>query len=77
VGVSALAWEYGRHPANDLQLSGLMDVEPVIGAFGECFDPDEAAIAVRMLHEHPGTVSDAQLIEEIGLAIAVHRRRGR
>jgi hypothetical protein len=30
-----------------------------------------------MLREYAGTVPDAQLIEEIGLAVAAHRRRGR
>ena len=55
----------------------MMDADAVIAALGDRFDPDEAAIVERMLHEHSGTVPDAQLIEEIGLAIAVHRRRGR
>jgi len=37
---------------------------------------DKAAIAERMLREYAGTVPDAQLIEEIGLAMAVHRSGG-
>ena len=54
-----------------------MDVDAVIVALGDRFDPDEAAIAERMLREYAGTVPDAQLIEEIGLAMAVYRRGGR
>jgi len=54
-----------------------MDIEAVIKALGTRFDTDEAAIAERMLREYGGTVPDDQLMSEIGLAIAVHRRRGR
>lgn len=54
-----------------------MDVDAVVAALDTRFDSDEAAIAEQMLREHADTVLDAQLIEEIGLAIAVHRRRGR
>ncbi len=39
--------------------------------------PDEVAIAERLLRESGGTIPDAQLIEEIGLALAVHRREKR
>ena len=51
-----------------------MDVAAVIAALDTHFDPDEAAIAERMLREHAGTMPDQQLIEEIGLAIAILRR---
>ena len=51
-----------------------MDVDAVIAALGERFDLDEAASAERMLREYAGTMPDQQLIEEIGLAIAIHRR---
>ena len=51
-----------------------MDVDAVIAALDTRFDADEAAIAERMLREYDGTMPDQQLIEEIGLAIAVHRR---
>jgi hypothetical protein len=54
-----------------------MDVAAVIAALDTRFDADEAAIAERMLREYVGTMPDQQLIEEIGLAIAVHRRGGR
>ena len=52
-----------------------MDIEAVIEALGTRFDADEAAIAERMLREYGGTSPDEQLISEIGLAIAVDRRR--
>lgn len=51
-----------------------MDVDAVIAALDTRFGPGEAAIAERMLLEYAGTIPDAQLIQEIGLAIAVHRR---
>ena len=51
-----------------------MDVDGVIARLGDRFTADEAEIAERMLREHAGTVPDRQLIEEVGLAIAVHRR---
>ena len=47
----------------------------MIEALGTRFDPDEAAIIERMLREYGGTIPDAQLMEEIGLALAIHRRR--
>ena len=54
-----------------------IDIAAVIAALDARFDPDEAAIAERMLREYAGTMSDRQLIEEIGLAIAIHRRSRR
>lgn len=51
-----------------------MDVEAVIAALGDHYDADEATIAERMLREYVGTVPEKQLIEEIGLAVAIHRR---
>jgi hypothetical protein len=53
-----------------------MDIEAVIAALGARFDADETAIIGRMLREYGGTIPDKQLIEEIGLALAVHRRSG-
>jgi len=38
-------------------------------------DVDDAAIAERMLRKLAGTIPDAQLVEEIGLAIAIQRLR--
>lgn len=52
-----------------------MDVEQVISALGTRFDANEAGIVERMLREYNGKIPDAQLIEEIGLAVAVHRRQ--
>ena len=51
-----------------------MDLEAVVARLGEVFTPDEAAIAERLLREYGGTIPDAQLIEEIGLALAIFRR---
>ena len=51
-----------------------MDVAAVIAALDTHFDPAQAAIAERMLREHGGSIPDVQLVEEIGLAIAIHRR---
>ena len=50
-----------------------MDADAVIAALGDVFDPDEAAIAEEMLRDLAGTMPDRQLIEAIGLAIAIHR----
>ena len=51
-----------------------MDIEAVVAALGNRFDPAEAALIERMLREYGGTIPDAQLIEEVGLALAIHRR---
>jgi hypothetical protein len=51
-----------------------MDIEAVVAKLGTTFSPDEAAIAETMLRTLHGTIPDRQLIEEIGLAIAIHRR---
>ena len=51
-----------------------MDIDAVIAELGGRFDPAEAEIVERMLREYGGSVPDPQLVEEIGLAIAVHRR---
>lgn len=53
---------------------GGMDIEQIIEALDTRFDPAEATIAERMLRELDGTVPDQQMVEEIGLAIAVYRR---
>ena len=54
-----------------------MDIEAVIAALGDRFDADEVAIIERMFLEYGGTVPEAQLIEETGLALAIHKRTGR
>jgi hypothetical protein len=51
-----------------------MDIEAVIAALDGHYTPAEAAIIERVLKEYGGTIPDKQLIEEIGLALAVHRR---
>jgi hypothetical protein len=52
-----------------------VDIEQVIRALHTRFTPEESEIAERMLRELSGTVPDERLIEEIGLALAVHRRQ--
>ena len=37
----------------------------------------EAAIVERMLREYGGIIPDRQLVEEIGLALTIHRRNTR
>ncbi len=49
----------------------------VVAALGTRFDPDEAAMGARMLRGHAGTMPELQIIDEIGLAIAIHHRDGR
>ena len=55
----------------------MVDIEAVIARLGEVFDADETAIAERMLREYGGTIPDKQLLSEIGLALAIHRRQKR
>jgi len=54
-----------------------MDIEAVIAALGGRYDADEAAVIKRVLREYGGTVPDQQLIEEIGLALAIRSRARR
>jgi len=51
-----------------------VDVEHVIAALGDRFDPAEAEIVERLLRNYNGTVPEKQLLSEIGLALAIHRR---
>ena len=51
-----------------------MDIEAVIAALGGRYDADEAEVIKRVLREYGGTIPDAQLIEEAGLALAIFRR---
>ena len=51
-----------------------MDIEAVIAALGTRYNAAEAAIIERMLREYGGTIPDAQLIDEIGFALAIYRR---
>jgi len=51
-----------------------MDIGQVIAALGGRYEPDEAAVIERLLLEYGGTIPDTQLIDEIGLALAVLRR---
>ncbi len=52
-----------------------VDIEPVIDALAGIFSADEVVIIERMLRDLNGTSPDSQMVEEIALALAVHRRR--
>ena len=54
-----------------------MNVEHVIAALGDRYDPAEAEIIERLLRKYGGTIPDKQLLSEIGLALAIHRRETR
>ena len=45
-----------------------------IAALGDHDDADEAALIERMLREYNGTIPDKQLLSEIALSLAIHRR---
>ena len=51
-----------------------MNIEAVIAALGGRFDAHETEVIERVLRDHGGTIPDAQLVEEIGLALAIQRR---
>jgi hypothetical protein len=51
-----------------------MDIAAVTAALGSRFDADETEVVERVLREYGGTVPDAQLIEEVGLALAIFQR---
>jgi hypothetical protein len=52
-----------------------VDLEGVIGALGERFTAAEAALIERMLRDLDGAVPERQMLSEIGLALAIHRRQ--
>ena len=51
-----------------------MNIDAVFAALGGRYDADEAAVIERVLRESGGTIPDDQLIEEVGLALAIYRR---
>jgi len=53
----------------------LVDIDAVVEALPGRFRPAEAALVERILRDLGRTVPYRQLVEEIGLAIAVHRTR--
>jgi hypothetical protein len=53
-----------------------MDIEALLAELDGRYTTAEAAIIGEMLREYGGTIPNKQLIEEIGLAIAIHRRPG-
>ena len=50
-----------------------MDIEPVIAARGNQYNPDEAAEIERVLRAYNGTIPYGQLISEAALALAILR----
>ena len=46
----------------------------MIARLDEILNEDEQAIAERLIRDYAATIPPKQLIEEIGLAIAIHRR---
>ena len=52
-----------------------VNIEAVITALSDRYTTGETALIERLLREHNGTTPDNQLIEEIGLALAVYRRQ--
>jgi hypothetical protein len=55
-----------------------MNVEAVIAALPDStLTADETAIIERKLREHHGTIPHAQLLNEIGHSLAIHRRQHR
>jgi hypothetical protein len=67
--------EIAANFAASRELTAAERAQAVIAALDTHLEPAEARIAERMLREYGGTIPDTQLIEEIGLAIAVHRRQ--
>jgi tellurite resistance protein len=51
-----------------------VNIEAVVAALGGRYDADEAEVIERVLRQYGGTIPDAQLIEEAGLALAIWRR---
>ena len=51
-----------------------VNIEAVIEALGGRYDAEETEVIERILRENHGTIPDAQLIEEVGLALAIFRR---
>ena len=47
----------------------------MIAALGGRFDANQAEVIGRVLRDYGGTIPDAQLIEEAGLALAIYRRQ--
>ena len=52
-----------------------VDIEGIIAALDTHFTPDEANLVEKMLRDLAGKIPEQQMIEEIGLSIAIHRRQ--
>lgn len=53
-----------------------LEIAQLVELLAQGFDVEEAAITESMVGDLRGSVPVGQLVEEIGLAIAIHRRRG-
>ena len=62
-----------EHICGRCQTNGV-NIEAVIAALGTRFDAEESVVIERILREYNGTIPDAQLVSEVGLALAIHRR---
>jgi hypothetical protein len=51
-----------------------LDIDALIAALDGHYSADETEVIERVLREYGGTIPDAQLIEEAGLALAIWRR---
>ena len=51
-----------------------MDIDALIAALDTRFVAEESVVIKRILREYNGTIPDKQLVSEVGLALAIHRR---
>jgi len=51
-----------------------VDIDALIAALGGRFDAEESVVIERVLREYNGPIPDKQLLSEVGLALAIHRR---
>jgi len=51
-----------------------VDIDALIAALGGRFDAEESVVIERVLREYNGPIPDKQMLSEVGLALAIHRR---
>lgn len=61
-------------PGRDGHTLTTVNIEPVIAALDTVFDAEESVVIERILREYNDTIPDKQLVSEVGLALAIHRR---
>ncbi|MGV0991108.1 MAG: hypothetical protein ACOYB7_02535 [Mycobacterium sp.] len=52
-----------------------MDIDQIVAALDKGMTVDEVSIIERMVGEYGRTIPYPQLLEEIALAVAIHRRQ--